>query len=60
MFGQGETDSQIGFSTTGFSAVKQLIGFAKEGLRLRARIRNPGHRCRAFGGEIDGLCSTFL
>src|SRR3954453_15571389 len=29
-------------------AVEQFIGFAEEGLCLRARVRNPGHRGRAF------------
>ena len=50
----------VGFPTTGFTAVKKLIGFAEEGLRLRARIRNPGHCGRALRRKIDSfsrLCS---
>jgi len=60
VFGQGETNSQIRFSTAGFPAIEQLVRFANESLSLRSRIRNPSRGRGAFEGEVNGLCSTFL
>jgi hypothetical protein len=57
---QGETNSQIRFSATGFAAVEQLIGFAEEGLCLRPGIWNPSHGRGALDGKVDCFSPVFL